>query len=78
MMKKLLVGFIVGAVLFGGASFGLAHSIGNNFFNFEDMRPHMEEMHPNFSPKQYEQMFNNCHGENGFMRNNMGNPHFNE
>ncbi|MDS9470890.1 hypothetical protein [Sporosarcina pasteurii] len=77
-MKKLLVGFIAGAVLFGGATFGFAHSTGNEFFDFEDMKPHMEEMHPNFSPQQYEQMYKDCHGENGFMHPHMRSRHFNE
>lgn len=36
------------------------------------MKPYIEEMHPNLSPEQQEEMFNNCHGENGMMQNNTG------
>jgi hypothetical protein len=32
-------------------------------------KPHIEEMHPNLSPEQQEEMFNACHGENGMMQN---------
>jgi hypothetical protein len=69
-MKKLVVGILTGAVLLGGASFVGAETNGNGFFNFEDMRPHIEQIHPNLSPEQHEEMFNNCHGENGIIKNN--------
>ncbi|GEN31192.1 MULTISPECIES: hypothetical protein [Bacillaceae] len=69
-MKKLLIGILTGAVLLGSASFVAAESNGSGILNFEEMKPHIEEMHPNLSPEQQEEMFNNCHGENGMMQNN--------
>src|SRR5699024_344930 len=71
-MKKLVIGILTGAVLLGSATFVAAESNGNGFFNFEEMKPYIEEMHPNLSPEQQEEMFNNCHGENGMMQNNTG------
>ncbi|AST91713.1 MAG: hypothetical protein ABF649_07780 [Bacillus sp. (in: firmicutes)] len=65
-MKKLVVGILTGAVVLGGATFAAADS---NVFNFKDMKPFIEQMHPNLSLEQQEQMFNACHGENGFMQN---------
>lgn len=71
-MKKLVIGILTGAVLLGSATFVAAESNGNGLFNFEEMKPYIEEMHPNLSPEQQEEMFNNCHGENGMMQNNTG------
>ncbi|APC49053.1 MULTISPECIES: hypothetical protein [Bacillaceae] len=68
-MKKLVVGLLTGAVLLGSATFVAAESNGNGIFNFEEMQPHIEEMHPNLSSEQQEEMFNNCHGDNGMMQN---------
>ncbi|WP_068672949.1 hypothetical protein [Oceanobacillus sp. Castelsardo] len=68
-MKKLVVGLLTGAVLLGSATFVAAESNENGIFNFEEMQPHIEEMHPNLSPEQQEEMFNNCHGDNGMMQN---------
>lgn len=69
-MKKIVIGILTGAVLLGSATFVAADSNGDNFFNFEDMKPFMEKMHPNLSADQQEQMFNACHGENGIMQKN--------
>mgnify|MGYP001248576379 CR=1 FL=1 len=70
-MKKFIIGVISGAVLLGSASFVAAESNGNGFLNFEDMKPHIEQMHPDLSPEQQEEMFNNCHGDDGLMKDNM-------
>ncbi|WP_138416150.1 hypothetical protein [Aquibacillus sediminis] len=70
-MKKLVISIIIGAVILGGATtYVSAQTNGNEWFNFEDMQPYMEQMHPNFSTEQQQQMFNDCHGENGYMQNN--------
>jgi len=69
-MKKIIIGILTGAVLVGGATFAAADSNGDNFFNFEDMKPFMEEMHPELSVEQQKEMFNFCHGENGVMQDN--------
>lgn len=69
-MKKLVIGILTGTVLLGGATFVAADSNGGNFFNFEDMKPFMEKMHPGLSVEQQEEMFNFCHGENGLMKEN--------
>lgn len=68
-MKKLVIGVLTGAVLLEGASFVAAESNGDDFYNFEEMKPYIEQMHPNFSPEQQEEMFNVCHGEDGLMQN---------
>ncbi|GAA0497679.1 hypothetical protein GWK91_15415 [Virgibacillus sp. MSP4-1] len=68
-MKKLLTGLLAGGLLLGGASFVAAETNGYGPFSFEEMQPFMEEMHPDFSREQQEQMFNDCHGEDGYMRN---------
>lgn len=63
-MKKVIIGIVTGAVILGGATFVAADSYGDKFFNFDEMKPHMEKMHPDYSSEQLEQMFNACHGEN--------------
>lgn len=69
-MKKIIIGILTGAALFGGVTFVAADSIKDNFFDFEDMKPFMEEMHPELSTEQQEEMFNFCHGENKVMEDN--------
>lgn len=70
-MKKSIISLITGAVLLGGATFVSAatNDEGEGLFNFEQMKPRMEEMHPDLSEREQEEMFDACHGENGGMRN---------
>ncbi|WP_121615566.1 hypothetical protein [Virgibacillus halodenitrificans] len=70
-MKRIVIGALTGAFILGSATFVSAgvNQNGEEFFNFEQMRPYMEEMHPGLSTEQHQEMFNNCHGENGIMQN---------
>ncbi|RFA34926.1 hypothetical protein CAI16_09985 [Virgibacillus dokdonensis] len=72
-MKKLMIGAITGAVILGGAAtytFADANEENQEFYN--DRRPYMEEMHPNFSDEDYEAMYNFCHGKGDFERRHRG------
>jgi hypothetical protein len=67
-MKKIIIGILAGAVIIGGAAtYTFADTNENNQF-FNEMRPYMEKMHPNFSNEDYEAMFNFCHGNGQFNR----------
>ncbi|MBU8908735.1 hypothetical protein [Desertibacillus haloalkaliphilus] len=68
-MKKIIIGVLTGAVLLGGTTFVAANSNGSDGFTFEEMKPFIEQMHPNLSSDQQEEMFNACHGEGGMMNN---------
>ncbi|API93256.1 hypothetical protein J32TS6_11540 [Virgibacillus pantothenticus] len=66
-MKKLVIGAITGAVILGGAAtYTFADSNDDNRGFYNDMRPFMEEMHPNFSDEDYEAMYDFCHGNGNF------------
>ncbi|GGK05029.1 hypothetical protein GCM10007063_29280 [Lentibacillus kapialis] len=69
-MKKIFIGLLTSFLVLGGGTFVFAHGNGENTFNFEDMQPYMEEMHPNFSEEDQRAMFNDCHGDGGYMQNN--------
>jgi hypothetical protein len=59
MKKKLVIGFLTGAILLGGAgTFAFAQSNG-----FEQMKPQMKEVHPDLTDQELEQMYNSCHAE---------------
>lgn len=70
-MKKMMAAILIVTVLLGGTSYAVAASNENNFFSFEQMQPYIEQMHPNFSNDQQQEMFNDCHGENNAMNRNM-------
>ncbi|MFB1050975.1 hypothetical protein [Paraliobacillus sp. JSM ZJ581] len=65
-MKKIIVSLLGAIVIIGGAAtYTFAHS-NNNFnnnerFNYEEMRPYIQEMHPNWSNQQQRKMFELCH-----------------
>lgn len=66
-MKKILLGiistmFIMGA---GTAVFAANEGTEEGIFNFEKMKPLMQEMHPDFSDQELEDMYNTCHGAGG-------------
>lgn len=71
MKKKLMIGLIAGAVFLGGASFVSAaedgftpkNENGNGLWNFGQMKPHMEQMHPELSTPELKEMYENCHGD---------------
>ncbi|WP_138417760.1 hypothetical protein [Aquibacillus sediminis] len=70
-MKKIVVGVLTGAVLLGGATFTSAatNGEGEGLVNFGQMKPYIEEMHPDLSTKEQKEMFDNCHGQDGYMQN---------
>ncbi len=78
MKKKLAIGILAGAIILGGAgtfAFAAANedANGNGLLNFGQMKPYMEEMHPDLSTDELKEMFDSCHGEGGMMGNsNMG------
>lgn len=69
MKKKLIVGLLTGAILLGGAGLTFAQSNGNGegLLNFGQMKPQMEEMHPELSTKELKEMYDSCHAEDGGM-----------
>lgn len=66
-MKKIVIGLISTAVILGGGTLAFADSNGNGegLLNFGQMKPFIEEMHPNLSTQEQKQMFDACHGEDG-------------
>jgi hypothetical protein len=64
MKKKLVIGLLTGAILLGGAgTYAYAQTDG-----FQEMKPFMEKMHPELSSNELEQMYNNCHEDEGMMQ----------
>lgn len=66
--KKLVIGILTGAILLGGAgtyAFAQTNEDGNGEgkFNFGQMKPQMEEVHPELSNQELKEMYNSCHGE---------------
>ncbi|WP_079709634.1 hypothetical protein [Paraliobacillus ryukyuensis] len=71
-MKKLVMSVIVGVVIIGGAGtyvYANANESGNVPFKFDQMRPHIDQIHPNLSTQEQKEMFNYCHGKDGYMKN---------
>ncbi|GGM23998.1 hypothetical protein GCM10011351_07210 [Paraliobacillus quinghaiensis] len=68
MKKKIVAGILGIVILLGGAGSYVYANTANpsNWWSFEEMQPYMEEMHPGFSTEQQQEMFNDCHGENGY------------
>ncbi|SES06915.1 hypothetical protein [Salipaludibacillus aurantiacus] len=63
-MKKGIIGLLSLGLVFAAGTQVLATS-DNGFSNFHDMLPFMQEMHPEWSEEELEEMYNACHGENG-------------
>lgn len=68
-MKKLTFGLITTLLFVGVGTAAFAQDDNGGIINFESMKPYIEKMHPSFSEKQLEDMYDNCHGENGMMKN---------
>ncbi|ESU31255.1 hypothetical protein G3A_17910 [Bacillus sp. 17376] len=68
-MKKLSLSFLGAALILGAstAAFAEEGTEGKGTFNFGQMKPLIEKMHPNLSDEEVKQMYNNCHGTNGSM-----------
>lgn len=70
--KKLLIGILSGAFILGAGTltFAQTNGDGEGIINFEQMRPFIEKMHPDLTPEEQQEMFNDCHGEKGGMMEN--------
>lgn len=68
-MKKIIVGIAGLAIILGGGSLAFAESNTNQneIINFGQMKPHIEQMHPDLSTQEQKQMFDACHGKDGMM-----------
>lgn len=67
MKKKAIIGLITFGIVAGISTSVLAHGgeedgIFSGFLPFDEMKPYMEDMHPDFSDDELEQMYNDCHG----------------
>jgi hypothetical protein len=71
MKKKLLVGILSSAFIFGAGTltFAQTNGEGDGLFNFEKMQPQIEKMHPDLTKEEQKEMFDSCHGEGGMMEN---------
>ncbi|QOY36864.1 hypothetical protein AWH56_004210 [Anaerobacillus isosaccharinicus] len=74
MKKKVIAVLTATSLVLGIGSVALANSDNDVFenFNFKDMLPFMQEMHPDLEEEQLEEMYNRCHGEGGMMQGKMG------
>ncbi|MBD8067791.1 hypothetical protein [Bacillus sp. PS06] len=70
-MKKAVIGILSAAFILGAGTFTYAQANGNGegLLNFGQMKPYMEEMHPDLSTKELKEMYDTCHGEGGMMQN---------
>lgn len=66
-MKKVWLGLMTAmlAVGVGASAFAAEENRGEGTFNFGQMLPFMQEMHPNLSNQELQEMYNSCHGTNG-------------
>ncbi|MGO4886552.1 hypothetical protein ACJ2A9_02245 [Anaerobacillus sp. MEB173] len=66
-MKKSIIGLLslglvfgIGTTVFGNAD--VETVVKNEFPSFEEMAPLMQEMHPDWTEKDMETMYQSCHG----------------
>lgn len=70
-MKKKLIGLLIVVLIIGAGTMAFAQGNGEGegegagLFNFGQMLPFMQQMHPNLSVEQLKEMFEACHGTNG-------------
>ncbi|MCM3671538.1 hypothetical protein M3181_21495 [Mesobacillus maritimus] len=69
-MKKLIVGILSATFILGAGSYAFAQGTEDGILGFDQMKPYMEQMHPDFSENELQNMYNACHGEGGMMQNN--------
>jgi hypothetical protein len=62
-MKKIGIGFLSAAIIFGAGTFAFAQDSETEpgKITFEKMLPFMQEMHPESSESELQQMFDACH-----------------
>jgi hypothetical protein len=62
-MKKFLFGTLFVAFIIGaGTGAFAAGNEDKDIINFGQMKPHMEEMHPDLSTQELKDMYESCHG----------------
>lgn len=68
-MKPVILTILSASLIFGASTSVFAEDSkeGKGTINFGQMKPMMEEMHPNLSADELKQMYNDCHGTNGAM-----------
>ncbi|MEW9123974.1 MAG: hypothetical protein AB2421_14785 [Thermotaleaceae bacterium] len=68
-MRKLAVGIFCGALILGVGTvvFAAGNSSNEKNQSYEEMLPYMEKMHPDFSSEDMEEMYNDCHSNEGMM-----------
>lgn len=71
-MKIISITLFSAAMIIGASSAAFAEdeNEGNAAFNFGQMKPIMEKMHPDLSNEELKQMYNQCHGTTGAMPSN--------
>ncbi|WP_394237546.1 hypothetical protein [Niallia oryzisoli] len=71
MKKKLAAGILTGALILGAGTltFAASNGEGEGLLNFGQMKPYIEEMHPDLTTQEQKEMFNACHSEGGMMDN---------
>ncbi|MGG0717188.1 hypothetical protein ABE096_06260 [Robertmurraya massiliosenegalensis] len=67
MKKKLMVGLLAGGFILGAGTIALAQTDEDGVFNFEQMQPQIEKMHPDLTKEEQKEMFDACHGDGGMM-----------
>lgn len=68
-MKKWAVGILSSALILGAgtAVFAAGANDSGEGIGFKKMLPFMQEMHPNSSKEELQEMYNACHKEGGMM-----------
>ncbi|MBS4026573.1 MAG: hypothetical protein KGZ96_13030 [Clostridia bacterium] len=68
-MKKIVIGLLILLLVLGIGSMAFAQENGSGFgygkFNFGQMLPFMQQIHPDWSVEDLQEMYNACHGTNG-------------
>lgn len=72
MKRKLFVGIFTGALILGAGTLTFAQSSDEGFKLFEQMKPHIEKMHPELTEEEQKEMFDACHGKGGMMEDRDG------
>lgn len=62
--KKLIIGAGAMVLLLGVATAGYAAERATEPQSYPEMRPYMEEMHPDMNDSELERMYDSCHQEN--------------
>ncbi|WNS74932.1 hypothetical protein RRV45_18935 [Bacillus sp. DTU_2020_1000418_1_SI_GHA_SEK_038] len=68
-MKKLAIGILSATFILGAGTYAFAQGNGDGILNFEQMKPYMQKMHPNFSENELKDMYESCHGSEGKLEN---------